>query len=150
MGPFGFDRDRASAAIDDPAHSLIALSASADTDQLRDLIDAAQVAGAITRSDERWALVVYPLSSTGPGSTLGISEGGMRFTMSALFDLGQEDGEADRDFTLRLIQEVVADANSLVDPAGTARNIPIARVVFRGGPVVRNALIGPRLLPGVR
>ncbi len=142
MGDFAFDYNRALVALDGPDGSLTAVNALADTDQLRSLIASAEDVGAITQLDEGWAISIDALATPAPRSIVGVSKRGSKSPASLVLELKQEEGEDDRDFTLRLIKEVVADANRFVDPRTERLEAVRDRIRVTDFPPSRNILLG--------
>ncbi|HKI66656.1 MAG TPA: hypothetical protein VJ989_05245 [Solirubrobacterales bacterium] len=117
MEQFRFDGAAAERSLTDPDGALWPVNAYSDADELDSLIQAALDSGAIARPNRRARLYIYPLSLSEPDPVLVYDPGhGRAFLGHALKLLDRED-ESPVDFTLRLLEELVVDANALAVPA---------------------------------
>ena len=117
MEQFRFDGATAERSLTDPDGALWPVNAYSDADELDSLIQAALDSGSIARPDRRARLYIYPLSLSEPDPVLVYDPGhGRAFLGHALKLLDRED-ESPVDFTLRLLEELVVDANALAVPA---------------------------------
>ena len=113
---FSLDRCRAAAALADPAGVISAVSPHSDADELNSLVDDALFARAIRRARTDACLSVYPLSLADPEPVLAVSPSNGPTLLGYSLKLGRRDGEDPVDFTVRVLAEMVEQANAL---AGT-------------------------------
>lgn len=113
MHPFKLDRAKAERSIRDPDGPLWSVNAYTDTDELDSLVQAAIDSGAIARSDTRARPYVYPLSLSEPDPVLVYDPGHGRAYLGHSLKLREREGEGPVEFTLRLLEDVAAEANAL-------------------------------------
>jgi len=113
MEQFRFDRAKAERSLTDPDGALWPVNAYSDADELNGLLGAAIDAGAITRPGKRAYLYIYPLSLSEPDPVLVYDPGYGRAFLGHALKLRDREGESPVDFTLRLLEDASAEANSL-------------------------------------
>jgi hypothetical protein len=132
---FSLHRGRAAADLKGSEEELWPVNAYSDADELNDLLEAAQNAGLISASRPA-RLFVYPLSIREADPLLAIVVVGGPALLGHELALADRDGEDPIAFTLRLLEQVVEQANAvladaLADSAGLDR---IAAYMNRPGP----------------
>lgn len=113
MQPFTVNRSDARRSLLDPDGALWPVNAYSDADELDSLVQVAIESGAISRQDRRARLYIYPLSLSEPDPVLVYDPGhGRAFLGHALKLLDRED-ESPVEFTLRLLEDLTAEASVL-------------------------------------
>ena len=132
---FSLDRCRAAAALADPTGVISAVSPHSDADELNTLVDDALFARAIRRARADTCLSVYPLSLADPEPVLAVSPSNGPTLLGWSLKLRQRDGEGPVDFTVRVLAEIVEQANTLAGTyhADSARLDRIASHMNRPG-----------------
>jgi hypothetical protein len=111
---FTLDRDRAARELDRGDGAITVVNAYSDADEYHGLIDAAQGEGIIARPDPRSQIYIYPMSLSEPDPMVAV-DGGQGPTRLAFASTPSErEGETPVAFTLRFLEEVVSEANSLL------------------------------------
>lgn len=113
MQPFTFDRAKAERSIADPDGALWPVNAYSDADELNSLVDDALTSGAIARKDKSAFFAIYPMSLSEPDPQVAVSLGPGPALLANPLKLREEDGESPVAFTLRLLDDVTAEANEL-------------------------------------
>lgn len=113
MQPFTCERAKAKRSIADPDGALWPVNAYSDADELDSLVQAALDSGAIARADSRVRLYIYPLSLSEPDPLLAVDTGRGPTLLSHSLKLLDREGEDPVAFTLRLLDDVTAEANEL-------------------------------------
>lgn len=133
---FCFERDRAAADLVDPDGDLWPVNAYSDADELNGLVQAALEAGVIAREDSHACLYIYPLALSEPDPVLAVDPGSGPTLLGYSLKLREREGESPVDFTLRLLEDMVAEANALAASyhADGARLDRIASYMNRPGP----------------
>jgi hypothetical protein len=133
---FRLDRDRAAVELSDPEGDLWPVNPYSDADELNLLLEAAQSAGVLTARAPAAALYVYPMSLTEPEPLLAVNPGRPPLLLGQALRLGEREGEDPISFTLRLLEEIAAEAKALLLKAGAdgARLDRIAAFMNRPGP----------------
>lgn len=117
MQPFTFDHAEAQRSIRDPDGALWPVNAYTDVDELDSLVQAALDSGAISRAESRSRLYVYPLSLAEPEPLLAVDAGAGPTLLGHSLKLIDREGESPVAFTLRLLEELTAEANGLIASA---------------------------------
>lgn len=113
--PFSLDRERATAELRDPTGAIAVVSPFSDADELNGLADDALDAGIITAAVSKARLYVYPMSLCEPEPQLAVDSGsGRPALLGDSLALRLREDEDPVDFTLRLLEQMVAEANRLV------------------------------------
>ena len=115
MQRFSFDRGKAAQSIEDPDGALWPVNAYSCADELNRLVWAAIKSDAITRPDSHAYLHVYPLSLSEPEPVLVYDPGFGPAFLGRFPDRREREGEGPVEFTLRLLEDVTAEANALAD-----------------------------------
>lgn len=110
---FRFDRERAAADLSGPEETLWPVNAYSDADELNQLLEAAQAAGLVS-SGPPGHLFVYPLSVCEPDPLLAASLANGPTLLGHGLKLREREGEDPIAFTLRLLEDLVAEANGLL------------------------------------
>jgi hypothetical protein len=118
MQPFRLDRAKAERSLTDPDGALWPVNAYSDADELDSLIQAALDSAALARPNRRARLYIYPLSLSEPDPVLVYDPGHGRAFLGHALKLRDREGESPIDFTLRLLKEVIGDANALAAAPG--------------------------------
>ena len=113
MQPFSFDRAVAERSLPDPDGALWPVNAYSDADELDSLVQAALDSGAIAATEHRARLYVYPLSLSEPDPLLAVDTGRGPTVLGHSLKLVDREGESPVDFTLRLLEDLTAEANRL-------------------------------------
>ncbi len=113
MKPFTFDRVKAERSITDPDGALWPVNAYSDADELNNLVDDALTSEAIAREDPGAFFAIYPMSLSEPDPQVAVSLGPGPALLGNPLKLREQDGEGPVDFTLRLLDELTAEANEL-------------------------------------
>lgn len=113
MPPFAFDRAKAERSMTDPDGALWPVNVYSDADELNGLVQAAIESEAITRPNRRAHLYIYPLSLSEPDPVLVYDPGHGRAFLGFSLKLREREGESPVEFTLRLLDDVTAEANEL-------------------------------------
>jgi hypothetical protein len=113
MQLFRFDRARARECIEDPDGAIWPVNAYSDADELNGLVNAALDAGAVARDVSRARIYVYPMSLSEPDPVLAVDRGEGPTLLGHSLKLREREGESPVDFTLRLLTDVVEEANAL-------------------------------------
>ncbi len=132
---FVLDRCRATAALADPEGVISVVSPYSDADELNSFVDDALFAGAIRRARASACLSVYPLSLSDPEPILAVSPSNGPTLLGYSLKLAQRDDEGPVDFTVRVLSEIVDQANALAGTyhADSARLDRIASHMNRPG-----------------
>lgn len=133
---FDLDRARALASINDPDGELWPVNAFSDVDELEGLLRAAREADVIGCEEAGADLHVYPLSLSDPDPLVAVGRPGVPTLLGHGLGLREREGENPVEFTLRFLEEVIAQANALAtsrqpDSASLDR---IATYMNRPGP----------------
>lgn len=110
---FRFDRDRAAADLNGPEDTLWPVNAYSDADELNQLLEAAQAADLLI-SRPHGRLFVYPLSICEPDPLLAASLANGPTLLGHELKFRERDGEDPIAFTLRFLDDLVAEANGLL------------------------------------
>jgi hypothetical protein len=110
---FAFEAERAAAELADPDGAISPISPHSDPDELNRLLEIAQDQDVIKKNRERVRIYVYPLSLGEPDPLLAVDPGCGPTLLGYELSLHQADGEDPIAFTVRVIGEVVAQANGL-------------------------------------
>jgi hypothetical protein len=133
---FRLDRARTLASINDPDGALWPVNAYSDADELNGLVQAALEAGVIAREDSRACLYIYPLALSEPDPVLAVDSGTGPTLLGYSLKLREREGESPVEFTVRLLGDMVDEANALLShrDADSARLDRIAAYMSRPGP----------------
>jgi hypothetical protein len=133
---FRLDRERAIADLRGAEHDLWPVNAYSDADELNRLLEATQNAGVLVAARTGAYIYVYPLSISEPDPVLAISPGTGPNLLGHELKLREEEGEDPIEFTLRLLEGIVDEANGLAAEARVdgARLDRIATFMNRPGP----------------
>jgi hypothetical protein len=118
---FRFDSDRARRAINDGDGAIWPVNSFSDADELNNLFEAALEAQVIARGEAGAYIHVYPLSLSEPDPVLAVSRVGGPTLLGSSLKLRDWDGETPLEFTLRLLEEIAAEANALVGELEASR-----------------------------
>ncbi|HET7054178.1 MAG TPA: hypothetical protein VFI09_09735 [Solirubrobacterales bacterium] len=132
--PFSFGRAKAERSLTDPDGALWPVNAYSDADELDSLIQAALDSGAIARPNSRARLYVYPLSLSEPDPVLVYDPGHGRAYLGHALKLLDREGENPIEFTLRLLEDVTAEAGELAADTSSRRPdgaAPPAEMILR-------------------
>jgi hypothetical protein len=110
---FGFDRARALASIEDPDKELWPVNAFSDIDELEGLLRAARETDVVGCEEAGAELSLYPLSLAEPDPVPALGREGSSTLLGHGLGLREREGENPVEFTLRFLEEVVAQANAL-------------------------------------
>jgi hypothetical protein len=110
---FELDAERARAELRDPDGAIQVVDPYSDADELHRLLDDAQEKEIIRARREGAAVLVYPLPVGEPGPLLAVAPGGGPTLLGFEQKLRQDDDEGPVAFTVRVLGEMVAEANSL-------------------------------------
>lgn len=113
MHPFRFDRDKAERSIHDPDGALWPVNAYSDADELNGLVDDALTGGVIVRRSSSSFFAIYPMSLSEPDPQVAVNLGPGPALLGHPMKLRDEEGESPVEFTLRLLEELVDEANGL-------------------------------------
>jgi hypothetical protein len=113
MELFRFDRAKAAKSIENPDGALWPVNAYSDADELNDLLEAALASGVIARDRPRAHIYVYPLSICEPEPLLAVDPGAGPTLLGYSMKLREGEGETQVESTLRLLEELTAEANAL-------------------------------------
>jgi hypothetical protein len=113
MARFQFDLARARRAISDPDGAIWAINSFSDADELNGLFEVA-VECRLIASPGGARIHVYPLSISDPEPILALDTGSGPSLLGHSLRLREREGENPVEFTLRLLEEVVAEANQLL------------------------------------
>ena len=123
---FTFDRAKAAQELGQAGGAISVANPYSDADEIHTLAEAALRAGIIAGSDSGTHIYVYPMSLSEPDPMVAVEvRGGLTLLGYSLRMSGLE-GESPVSFTLRLLEEIVAEANSLISrhlasrPAGSS------------------------------
>jgi hypothetical protein len=114
---FRLDRDRAAADLRGSEDELWPVNAYSDADELNQLLDALQNADVLTANRSGVRLYIYPSSISEPEPLLAASSVAGPTLLGHELKLRERDGEDPVEFTLRLLEEIVAEANALLATA---------------------------------
>lgn len=111
-------------------------NAYSDADELNALADDALAAGIVAREWPGAHFALYPMSLAEPDPVLAVNLGNGRVLLGHSLKLREREGESPLDFTLRLLEEMTAEANALATRyhADSARLDRIAEYMNRPGP----------------
>jgi DNA protecting protein DprA len=112
--PFRFDRERARRRIEDPDGPIWPVNRFSEADELNLLFEAALEDGVIEAPEPRIGIQVYPLSNCEPAPVLAIHRAAPPDLLGAALNLAEREGESPLDFTLRLLEEGVEEANAIL------------------------------------
>ena len=127
MELFRFDRAKASASIEDPDGALWPVNAFSDADELNALMEAALESGPIATARPRTHIYVYPLSVCEPEPLLAVDPGAGPTLLGCSLKLREREGESPVEFTLRLLEEMVAAADALAACSEADRPVDAGR-----------------------
>lgn len=113
MHPFELNRAEAERSIRDPDGALWPVNAYTDADELDLLLQAALDAGVLARAEPCARLYIYPLSLAEPEPLLAFDPGSGPTLLGHSLKLIDREGEDPVAFTLRLLEEIVEEANGL-------------------------------------
>lgn len=132
---FHLDGDRAAVELSDPEGNLWTVSPYSDADELNLLLEAAQSAAVLTARSPATALYIYPMSLIEPEPLLAVNPGRPPLLLGQALRLDERDGEDPIAFTMRLLEEIAAEAEALLLEAGAdgARLDRIAAFMNRPG-----------------
>jgi hypothetical protein len=114
---FRLDRDRAAADLRGSEDELWPVNAYSDADELNQLLDVVQNAAVLTANRPGVRLHIYPSSISEPEPLLAVSSAAGSTLLGHKLKLLERDGEDPIEFTLRLLEEIVAEANALLATA---------------------------------
>ena len=133
-----FDLDHRRAAFDlaNPDGAISPVSPHSDPDELNTLVDDALFARVIRRARPDVCLAIYPLSLSDPEPILAVNPSSGPTLLGWSLKLQQHDGENPVDFTVRVLDQIVEQANALAGSyqADSARLDRIASYMNRPGP----------------
>jgi len=112
--PFELDAGRARAELCDPDGAIRVVNPYSDADELHRLLDDAQEKKIIRSRWERAAILVYPLSIAEPDPILAVNVGGGATLLGFEQKLRGHEDEEPVAFTIRVLEELVMEANGLV------------------------------------
>ena len=124
MKHFRFDRDKAERSLTDPDGALWPVNAYSDADELDSLVQAALDSAALARPNRRARLYIYPLSLSEPDPVLVCDPGHGRAFLGHALKLLDREGESPIDFTLRFLEDLVAEAGDLAQEDPTRPAVP--------------------------
>lgn len=110
---FRLDRDRAAADLRGSEDELWPVNAYSDADELNQLLDVVQNADVLTANRFGVRLYIYPSSISEPELLLAVSSAAGPSLLGHKLKLRERDGEDPVEFTLRLLEEIVGEANAL-------------------------------------
>jgi hypothetical protein len=119
--PFHFDAARARRAIVDPDGAIWPVNSFTDADELNGLFEAAVQSGIIASHDPSGYIHIYPLSISEPEAVLAVSWSNGPSLLGYSLKLRERDGENPLEFTLRLLEEIVGEANALIGDLEASR-----------------------------
>lgn len=111
---FVLDVGRARAELRDPGGAIRAVDPYSDADELHRLLDDAQEREIIRARHPRATIAVYPMSVAEPDPVLAVHPGGGGPTLLGFEQkLRRHEDEDPVDFTVRVLEEMVEEANGL-------------------------------------
>jgi hypothetical protein len=113
MELFRFDRAAALKEITDPEGALWPVNAFSDADELNALADDALTSGVIVRRRRGAHFAIYPMSLSEPDPVLAVNLGAGPALLGYSLKLREREGESPVEFTVRLLEEMTAEANAL-------------------------------------
>jgi hypothetical protein len=114
MRTFEFHPERARHAIGNADGAIWPVNSFSDADELNNLFEAAVEAQVIARGEPGAYIHVYPLSISEPDPVLAVSRIGGPTLLGYSLGLREREGESPLEFTLRLLEEIVCEANDLL------------------------------------
>lgn len=111
---FRFDAAHARRELLDPDGSLWPVNAFSDADEIHALVATALDVDLIAHDDSRAALYIYPLALSEPDPLLAVDPGEPPTLLGHSLRLRAREGEDPVCFTVRLLGDVVAEANHLL------------------------------------
>jgi DNA-directed RNA polymerase subunit RPC12/RpoP len=120
-GPFRFDLTAARRSIDEPDGAIWPVNAYSDADELHSLLSAAFDCDAILGPNARATLYIYPTALVESDPLIAVDPGCGPVLLSYGFRIRELEDEDPVEFTLRLLDEIVAEANQLLERLGSNR-----------------------------
>jgi hypothetical protein len=117
MQPFNFKRAEAKRSLTDPDGALGPVNAYSDADELNGLVDDALFGGIIEREPPGSHFAIYPMSLSEPDPQVAVSLGSGPALLGRPVKLREREGESPLEFTLRLLEDLTAEANELAGSA---------------------------------
>jgi ribosomal protein S27AE len=118
---FRFDLRRACHSINDPNGAIWPVNSFTDADELNGLFEAAVHSGIIASPDPSGYIHIYPLSISEPEPIVAINRSNGPSLLGCSLKLRERDGESPLEFTLRLLEEIVGEANALIGDLEASR-----------------------------
>jgi hypothetical protein len=118
---FGIDVEKARAQVIDPDGDLWPVNAFSDADEVHSLVATALELGVISHADPVASLGIYPMALAEPDPLLAVGLSGQPTLLGHSLRLQDREGEDPVAFTLRLLEEVVAEANELLGALSPCR-----------------------------
>ena len=133
---FTLDRRRAAFDLRNLEGAVSPVSPHSDADGLNALVDDALFARVIRRARPDVCLAIYPLSLSDPEPILAVNPSSGPTLLGWSLKLQQHNGENPVDFTVRVLDQIVEQANALAGSyqADSARLDRIASYMNRPGP----------------
>jgi hypothetical protein len=119
---FRFDLPKARAALHDLDGAIWPVNSFADADELNGLFEAAVHSDVITSADPNGFIHIYPLSLSEPEPILAVNRSSGPSLLGYSLKLREQDGESPLEFTLRLLEELVEEANGLLKALDPCRH----------------------------
>jgi hypothetical protein len=113
MQLFRFDRGAALVGIEDPDCALWTVNAFSDVDELKGLVGDALTEGIIARERPTVHLAIYSMSISEPDPQVAVGLGEGPALLGHSLKLRERESESPVDFTLRLLEDMVSEANAL-------------------------------------
>lgn len=110
---FRLDRERAAEELRGPEGAISVVNPYSDADELNALADDALTAQIVTREDADAHFAIYPMSLSEPDPIVSVNPGTGPALLGHSIKLRQHEGEDPVSFTLRLLGDMVAEANRL-------------------------------------
>lgn len=121
LGCFRFDAERCRNELRDPDGDLWPVNAFSDADEVHSLVSTALDVEVISHGSSQAGLHVYALALTEPDPLLAVDAGGHPTILGHSLRLRERERENPVDFTVRLLGELVAEANHLLAGLGSCR-----------------------------
>jgi hypothetical protein len=118
---FRFEIEKARAHLLDSDGDLWPVNAYSDAAEIHSLISTALDVDVIARADPRAALYLYPMALSDPDPLVAVDPGDHPTVLGHSLRLRESEGEDPVEFTLRLLEEIVAEANQLLNSLDSCR-----------------------------
>lgn len=111
---FRLDLKRAAAELREPEGAIAVVNPFSDADELNGLADDALTARIVTCEERGAHFAIYPMSVSEPDPILAVNPGAGPALLGHSLKLRQHEDEDPVEFTLRVLDDMVGEANRLV------------------------------------